>query len=129
MDTLTHLTSLPGYQELPETEVPPQSWRPLGLSLLFVAGAVGGTYALNNNDLGSAPGGEVGVVSLVALATGAVMTLRKPAPRPAQGNILYNRLLREQIARGNVDIAKENVKRRRQVTLSVVPLPKSAGAR
>jgi len=129
VDTLAHLTSLPGYTELPETEVPPQSWRPLGLALVFVTGAVGGTYALNNGDLGSAPGGEVGAVSLVALATGLVMTLRKPAPRPAEGNILYNRLLREQIARGNADIAKENVKRRQQVTLAVVPLPKGSGAR
>src|SRR5437899_3065754 len=27
VDTLPHLTSLPGYQELPETEIAPQRWR------------------------------------------------------------------------------------------------------
>src|SRR5688572_10893818 len=31
VDTLAHLTSLPGYTFLPETEIPPKSWRPLGL--------------------------------------------------------------------------------------------------
>jgi hypothetical protein len=60
----------------------------------------------------------------VALITGFVMTLRKPAPRAAEANILYNRLLRDQIARRNQDIAKENVARHQQVQLTVVPLPK-----
>jgi hypothetical protein len=54
------------------------------------------------------------------------MTLKKPAPRPAEGNILYNRLLTEQIARRNADIAKENVTRRQQVQLTVVPLKSGA---
>jgi len=129
VDTLLPLTSLPGYQELPETEIPPQSWRPLGLSLLFVAGTVAGTFALNNGDLGSAPGSELAGVSVATLATGLVMTLRRPAPRPAEANILYNRLLREQLAQRNADIAKENAKRRQQVALTVVPLPKSEGTR
>jgi hypothetical protein len=57
------------------------------------------------------------------------MTLRKPAPRPATGNILYNKLLREQLAQRNADLAKENAKRRQQVVLSIVPLPPSSGAR
>ncbi len=59
------------------------------------------------------------------------MTFRKPARRPAEGNILYNRLLREQIARRNQEIAKENVTRRQQVQLTIVPLPppKTAGGR
>ena len=64
-------------------------------------------------------------MSIVTLGAGVVMTLRKPAPRPVEGNIQYNRLLREQLAQRNADIAKENVERRRQVTLAVVPLPKS----
>src|SRR6266513_2366655 len=29
VDTVAHLTSLPGYTYLPETEVPPKSWRPM----------------------------------------------------------------------------------------------------
>src|SRR5437870_3744310 len=49
-------------------------------------------------------------------------------PRPAAANILYNRLLRDQIARRNQDIAKENVARRQQVQLTLVPLPKPGGA-
>src|SRR5213080_3283715 len=38
VDTLPHLTGLPGYQYLPETEIPPQSWRPLGLAFLYTGG-------------------------------------------------------------------------------------------
>lgn len=128
VDTLARLTSLPGYKELPETEVPPQSWRPLGLAMLFVTGTAAGTFALNNGSLGSTPTRELVGVSIATLATGLVMTLRKPAPRPAEGNIRYNRLLREQLAQRNADIAEENVKRRQQVTLTVVPLPKVDGA-
>jgi hypothetical protein len=64
-----------------------------------------------------------------ALVTGIVMMLRKPAAQPAEGNILYNRLLHEQLARRNEDVAKENLARRRQVQLTVVPLPKPAGTR
>jgi hypothetical protein len=129
VDTLLHLTSLPGYQALPETEVPPQSWRPLGLALLFATGTVAGTFALNNGALGATPGRELAGVSVVVLAAGLVMTLRKPAPRPAEGNILYNRLLRDQMAQRNADVANENVKRRRQVALTVVPLSKAGGLR
>ena len=129
VDTVPHLTSLPGYKELPETEVPPQSWRPLGLAFLFTGSAAAGALALNNSGLGSAPGRELIGVSVVTLAAGFVMTLRKPAPRPAEANILYNRLLREQLSQRNADIAKENVKRRQQVQLTVVPLPKTGSAR
>jgi hypothetical protein len=57
------------------------------------------------------------------------MTLRRPAPRPAEANIRYNRLLKEQIARRNVDIAQENAKRRQQVALTVVALPRPGGSR
>ena len=128
VDTLPSLTSLPGYQYLPETEVPPQSWRPLGLAFLYTGGALVGTLGLENSSLGSSSKRELAVVGGAALLTGFVMTLRKPAPRPAAANILYNRLLRDQIARRNQDIAKENVARRQQVQLTLVPLPKSGGA-
>ena len=63
------------------------------------------------------------------LAAGLVMTLRKPAARPAGGNILYNRLLREQLTQRNAEIAEENVKRRQQVALTVTPLPRAGGLR
>jgi hypothetical protein len=54
------------------------------------------------------------------------MMLKKPAPQPARGNILYNRLLQEQLVRRNADIAQENVQRRRQVELTVTPIAEIA---
>jgi hypothetical protein len=129
VDTLPHLTSLPGYEYLPETEVPPKSWRPMGLALVYSGIALAGTSALSNGDLGSASLREAGVVSTGVILAGFVMTLKKPAPQPARGNILYNRLLREQLARRNQEIAQENVRRRQQVEVRVVPLPKTGTSR
>jgi hypothetical protein len=129
VDTLAHITSLPGYREMPETEVPPQSWRPLGLAFLFATGTAAGAFALNNGGLGSTPGRELVGVSVVTLAAGLVMTLRKPASRPAEANILYNRLLHDQLAQRNAAIGKENVQRRQQVTLTVVALPRAEASR
>jgi hypothetical protein len=129
VDTLPHLTSLPGYEYLPETEVPPKSWRPMGLALVYSGIALAGTSALSNGDLGSASLREAGVVSTGVILAGFVMTLKKPAPQPARGNILYNRLLREQLARRNQEIAQENVRRRQQVEVRVVPLPRTGASR
>lgn len=126
VDTLPHLTALPGYTALPETEIPPQSGRPLGIALLYTGVAGAGALALNNGDLGTATGREIGVAAGAALITGFVMMLRKPAPRPALGNIQYNRLLKEQLARRNSDIILQNAQLRRQVQLSAVPIPKVA---
>jgi len=123
VDTLPTVTSLPGYQFLPETEIPPQSWRPVGLAFLYTGGALVGTLGLESSSLGSSSKRELGLVGGAALVTGFVMMLRKPAPRPAGANILYNRLLRDQIARRNLDIAKENVARRQQVQVTVAPVP------
>jgi hypothetical protein len=122
VDTLPHLTALPGYTELPETEIPPQSGRPLGLALLYSGFAGAGALALNNGDLGTATTREIGVAAGAALIAGFVMMLKKPAPRPALGNIQYNRLLKEQLARRNTDIAQQNAQLRRQVQLTVVPV-------
>jgi len=129
VDTLPHLTSLPGYTYLPETEVPPKSWRPMGLALVYTGVALAGTSALSNGDLGSPSLREGTVIGLGIVAAGFVMTLKKPAPQPARGNILYNQLLREQIARRNIEIAQENTRLRQQVALSVVPLPRAGGGR
>jgi hypothetical protein len=127
VDTLPHLTALPGYTDLPETEIPPRSWRPMGLAFLYTGIASAGTLAMENSSLGTGSRRELGVVSAGALITGFIMTtLKKPAPQPAQGNILYNRLLREQLVRRNNEIASDNVKRRQQVELTIVPLPKGA---
>jgi hypothetical protein len=129
VDTLPHLTSLPGYTYLPETEVPPKSWRPMGLALVYSGIALAGTSALSNGDLGSASMREGGVIGGGIVLAGFIMTLKKPAPQPARGNILYNSLLREQIARRNTEIAQENTRRRQQVALSVVPLPRAGAGR
>jgi hypothetical protein len=122
VDTLPHLTALPGYQVLPETEIPPQSGRPLGVALLYSGVAGVGAVALNNGDLGTVASREIGVAAAAALVAGFVMTLKKPAPRPALGNIQYNRLLNEQLARRNSEIAQQNLQRRRQVQLTIVPV-------
>jgi len=121
VDTLPHLTSLPGYQYLPETEIPAQTWRPLGVAFLYTGGALIGTLGLESGSLGASSKRELGVVGAAALVTGFVMTLRRPAPRPAEGNILYNRLLTE--------IAKENVARRQQVQLTIGPSLKTGAPR
>lgn len=126
VDTLPHLTALPGYTELPETEIPPQSGRPLGLALLYTGAAGAGALALNNGDLGTSTGREIGVAAVAALVTGFVMTLKKPAPRPALGNIQYNKLLREQLARRNADITQQNSQLRRQVQITVIPITRGA---
>jgi len=60
VDTLPHLTSLPGYTDLPETEVPPKSWRPMGLALVYSGIALAGTSALSHGNLGSASMREAG---------------------------------------------------------------------
>jgi hypothetical protein len=129
VDTLPLLTNLPGYTYLPETEVPPKSWRPMGLALVYSGIALAGTSALSNGDLGSVSMREGGLIGGGIVVAGFIMTLKKPAAQPARGNILYNQLLREQIARRNAEIAQENTRRRQQVALSVVPLARSGGGR
>ena len=129
VDTLAHLTELPGYTYLPETEVPPKSWRPMGLALVYTGIALAGTSALSNGDLGSASLREGGAIGAGIVLAGFVMTLKKPAPQPARGNILYNQLLREQIARRNTEISQENTRRRQQVALTVTPVARPGGTR
>jgi hypothetical protein len=128
VDTLPHLTQLPGYEFLPETEVPAKSWRPMGIALMGVGGALAGTLAIGS-DLGDASGREIGAISAAALITGFVMTLKKPAPQPSRGNIMFNRLLREQVGRRNQEVARENAERRRQVQISAVPVARAGAAR
>ena len=128
VDTVAHLTSLPGYSYLPETEVPPKSWKPMGLALVYTGAALAGTSALSSGDLGKVSLREGGVIGTGIVIAGFVMTLKKPAPQPARGNILYNSLLREQIARRNAEIAQENTRRRQQVALTVAPV-RAGGSR
>ena len=128
VDTVAHLTSLPGYTYLPETEVPPKSWKPMGLALVYTGAALAGTSALSSGDLGKVSLREGAVIGAGVTIAGFIMTLKKPAPQPARGNILYNSLLREQIARRNTEIAQENTRRRQQVALTVAPV-RTGGAR
>jgi len=126
VDTLPHLTGLPGYTFQPETESPPRNWRPLGLAVLYTGLVAGAAFALENTSLDLGERREVGSVSFLALVTGLVMSVKKPDPRPVPANIQYNRLLREQIIERNVQIAAENRRRRQQVTLTITPAPASS---
>jgi hypothetical protein len=121
VDSLAHLTSLPGYNLLPETVVPPRSWKPVGLALMATSLAVGGSLALENSKLGGSGREEILAISAGTALVGLFATLKKPAAVPAQANILYNSLVREQLARRNTEIAAQNAERRRQVKLVVIP--------
>jgi len=121
VDTLPHLKSLPGYDLLPETVIPPRSWKPVGLALMATSVALGGSLALESSKLGGGGRREILTIGTGAALVGLFATLKRPGPVPARANILYNSLVREQLARRNAEIAAENVARRRQVKLAVVP--------
>jgi hypothetical protein len=122
VDTVPHLTSLPGYDLLPETVVPARSWRPFGLSLLTSAIAGGAALALESGKLGGGPHRELAGVSVASVGLGVLAMLRKPAPVPSEANLRYNRIVRDNLARENARIALDNDSRRRQVRLRVTPL-------
>jgi hypothetical protein len=121
VDTVPHLSSLPGYQEQPELVSPPRDWRPLALAVLYTGAAAAAFLALDDRDLGSGP--RAGILSTggAAVGLGLTLSLRRPDPRPSQTNILYNRLLRELLARRNEEIERQNAVRRSQVLLTVKP--------
>jgi hypothetical protein len=121
VDTLPHLVSLPGYDLLPETMVPPRSWKPVGLALMATSVALGSSLALESSKLGGGGRREILSIGTGAALVGLLATMKKPAPVPARANILYNSLVREQLARRNAEIAAENAARRRQVKLAVIP--------
>ena len=126
VDTLPHLTSLPGYDMLPETVVPPRSWKPVGIALMATSVALAGSLALESSKLGGGGRREILAIGGGTALVGLLATTRKPAPVPARANILYNSLVREQLARRNAEIAAENAARRRQVKLAVVPQSRPA---
>jgi hypothetical protein len=125
VDTLPHLASLPGYELLPETVMPARSWKPVGLALVATSLAVGGSLALESSKLGGGGRREILTIGTGVALVGLFATLKKPAPVPAQANILYNSLVREQLARRNTEIVAQNAERRRQVKLAVVPQARS----
>ncbi|MFN2400222.1 MAG: hypothetical protein ABR543_16530 [Gemmatimonadaceae bacterium] len=126
VDTADHLTSLPGYQLLPETMVPPRNWRPFGVAFLAAAAIAGGSLALENSQLGPGARREITTIGLGTMVVGLLASAKRPAPVPATANIRYNTLVREQLARRNSEIAVENVQRRQQVKLRVMPEPRRA---
>jgi hypothetical protein len=123
VDTVPHLASLPGYTEQPETVRPPRDWRPLGISALIAGVAAGASLALGNSDLSGESRREIGGVSALTIGVGLFLSLKRPDPQPVESNIRYNRLLREQLAQRNAEIAAQNVLRRRQVLLTITPGP------
>ncbi len=129
VDTVSHLTSLPGYEKLAEMESPPRDWKPLGISVLYAGLSTGAAYALANPDLGDNWRGGAMAVSLAAVTTGFIMSIRKPEPRPVDANIRYNQLLDQQLAQQNLQIGLDNERRRRQVRLTVVQVIGDDGGR
>jgi hypothetical protein len=122
VDTLAHVTRLEGYDLLDELEQPGRNWRPLGLAALYTAVASAASLALENSGLGSPPREEIAAVSGAVLLTGFIMSVKKPDPRSVPANIEYNRLLRDQIAQRNAEIARQNEVIRSQVQVTVVPV-------
>ena len=129
VDTVSHLTSLPGYDKLAEMESPPRDWKPLGISVLYAGLSTGAAYALANPDLGDNWRGGAMAVSLAAVTTGFIMSVKKPEPRPVDANIRYNQLLDQQLAQQNLQIGLDNEQRRRQVRLTVVQVVVDDGGR
>jgi hypothetical protein len=127
VDTLDHLTSLPGYSLLPEMTEPPRSWRPFGIAALLTAGVAGATLALENPKLGGGSKTPILVVSASALLIGGLAVAQKPALVPNTANIRYNNLVKEQLAKQNREIASENVRRRTEVRLTITEEPKAGG--
>jgi hypothetical protein len=119
VDTLAHLAALEGYDLLPDSIVPPRSWRPFALASL-AAGVVAGTsLALENGRLGGGGRRELLSVSVGTMTLGLLASLKRPAPIPAPANIRYNALVREQLARRNAELASQNATRRRQMQLTI----------
>lgn len=119
VDTLAHLTKLPGYDLLPEMVDPPRSWKPFGIAALVTAGVAGTALALQNSKLGGASQTPLVIGVSGALLVGGIAVAQKPAPVPNTANIRYNNLVKEQLAKQNADIAKDNAKRRAEVRLII----------
>lgn len=119
VDTVAHLTALPGYSVLPETEIPPRSWRPLGIALLATAATSGAMIALENPSLGSPRRRAIATIGISTSVVGLLATRKRPAPVPSVANVRYNALVAEQLARRNAEIAADNARRRQQVQLTV----------
>jgi hypothetical protein len=119
VDTLAHVTSVEGFDKVPESEVPPRDWRPLGMSTLLTGAVAGAALALNNSSFDGARM-ELGIAAVIGIGTGLALSLRQPEPRPVPTAIQLNRLIDRSIADRNAQIAATNDERRRRVRLTIV---------
>jgi hypothetical protein len=119
VDTLAHVSSIDGFDKVPETEVPPRDWRPLGVSTLLTGAVAGAALALNNSSFEGARV-ELGVAAVIGIGTGLVLSLRQPEPRPVPTAIQLNQLIDRSIEDRNAQIAAANEERRRRVRLMIV---------
>ncbi len=122
VDTVEHLTSLPGFEERPEMVRPPRNWMPLALSGVaagITTGAVFATQSDASNNL--TPYGLI-TINLGVLATGLAVSLRQPELQPVEANIAFNALLQQQLDTENANRATTNEERRRQVVLTIMPV-------
>lgn len=119
VDTTAHVTSIDGFEKVPETEVPPRDWRPLGVSTLLTGAVAGAALALNNSSFEGARV-ELGVAAVIGIGTGLVLSLREPEARPVPTAIQLNQLIDRSIADRNAQIAAANEERRRRVRMLIV---------
>ncbi|MGQ0715314.1 MAG: hypothetical protein ACT4PJ_16570 [Gemmatimonadaceae bacterium] len=121
VDTVAHLTELPGYDLLPEMVVPPRSWRPLMLASAAAGVMAGASLALEHGRFSGGGRREILSIGVGTLTLGVLASWKRPAPVPAPANKRYNALVREQLARRNAELAAQNATRRRQVQLTLIP--------
>lgn len=119
VDTQPHLLHLEGYDTLPEMVVPSRSFRPLGTAALVTGLIAGSALALENGDIGGTSRRQVTIGAGAAMLIGLVASFGQPVPQPAEANIRYNRLIRDQLARQNQQIAQSNRLRQQEVQLTV----------
>jgi FlgD Ig-like domain len=121
VDTVAHISSMAGLEELPEMERPPRDWRPLGLSVVLAGVAGGLALALDNSGLGGTRR-ELVAGGGLTIGVGMALSLRRPDPRPVPANIRYNAQVQRLIAERNDQITAQNVALRREVLVHVRPV-------
>jgi hypothetical protein len=122
VDTIAHLTTLPGRSELPETVVP-RSAEPLRTALILAGVTTMGELAFYNRNTTTTTKRQIGIAVSATFLAG-VLAIFRPVPRPVPANVQYNSLLREELVQRNAEIARQNALLRRQAELTIVPVAK-----
>ncbi|MFI5234970.1 MAG: hypothetical protein ACHQXA_04610 [Gemmatimonadales bacterium] len=129
VDTVAHLARLEGYDPLPETVLPPRSFRPLGVAALLTGLVAGGSLALENSDLGGGVSRRALTIGgLTAMLAGLFASFDRPVAVPSEANIRYNQLIRDLLTRQNEQIAQGNRLRQQQVELTITSAPPPVSA-